>query len=60
MFLTELSFTDCSALYIIPLELVKNRKLHNENIFNFFEFVFTFSRFPNLKPRLLASVNFCH
>ena len=31
--LTEHSFTDCSALYRIPLELVKNRKLHNEKVF---------------------------
>ena len=29
-FLTEHPFTDRSALYRIPLELVKNRKLHNE------------------------------
>ena len=32
-FLTEHSFTDRSALYRIPLELVKNRKLHNEKLF---------------------------
>ena len=31
--LTEHSFTDRSALYRIPLELVKNRKLHNEKVF---------------------------
>ena len=33
LFLTEHSFTDRSALYRIPLELVKNRKLHNEKVF---------------------------
>ena len=32
-FLTEHPFTDCSALYRVPLELVKNRKLHNEMLF---------------------------
>ena len=32
-FLTEHPFTDRSALYRIPLELVKNRKLHNEMLF---------------------------
>ena len=31
--LTEHPFTDRSALYRIPLELVKNRKLHNEMLF---------------------------
>ena len=32
-YLTEHPFTDRSALYRIPLELVKNRKLHNEMLF---------------------------
>ena len=32
-YLTEHSFTDCSALYRIPLELLKNREKHNETIF---------------------------
>ena len=31
--LTEHPFTDRSDLYRIPLELVKNRKLHNEMLF---------------------------
>ena len=35
--LTEHSFTDCSALYIIFLELLKNRKQHNEILFTPFK-----------------------
>ena len=31
--LTEHSFTDCSALYRIPLELLKNMNQHNETLF---------------------------
>ena len=33
LILTEHPFTDRSALYRIALELVKNRKLHNEMLF---------------------------
>ena len=44
-FLTEHPFTDRSAMYRIPLELVKNRKLHNQNVF-FFEFAFDFLKIP--------------
>ena len=29
----DFPFNDCSTLYRIPLELVKNRKLHNEMLF---------------------------
>ena len=36
--LTEHLFTDCSASYRIPLELLKNMKQHNETLF--FEFAF--------------------
>ena len=57
--LTEHSFTDRSALYRIPLELVKNRKLHNEKVF-FWTFKRFFQDFTNSKPPLLAAVNFCH
>ena len=32
-FSTEHSFTDCTALYRIPLELLKNMKQHNEILF---------------------------
>ena len=31
--LTEHSFTHCSALYRIPLELLKNKEQHNETLF---------------------------
>ena len=57
--LTEHSFTDCSALYRIPLELLKNREQHNETLF-FRACVWPFLNSLNYKTRLLAAVNFCH
>ena len=57
--LTEHPFTDRSALYRIPLELVKNRKLHNEMLFFWVCFWF-FQDSTNFKTCLLAAVNFCH
>ena len=58
-YLTEHPFTDRSALYRIPLELVKNRKLHNEMLFFWVCFWF-FQDSTNFKTCLLAAVNFCH
>ena len=57
--LTEHPFTDRSALYRIPLELVKNRKLHNEMLFFWVCFWF-FQDSTNFKTCLFAAVNFCH
>ena len=50
--LTERPFTDRSALYRIPLELVKNRKLHNEMLFFFFEFVFDSFKIPQISKHV--------
>ena len=57
--LTEHPLTDRSALYRIPLELVKNRKLHDEMLFFWVCFWF-FQDSTNFKTCLLAAVNFCH
>ena len=59
LFLTEHSLTDCSDLYRIPLDLLKNREQHNEIIF-FRACFWSFQNSLNYKIRLLAAVNVCH
>ena len=57
--LTEDSFTHCSALSRIPLELLKNKEQHNETLFLRACF-YPFLNSLNCKTRLLAAVSFCH
>ena len=58
-YLTEHSFTDCSALYRIPVELLEKREQDNETQF-FRACLKPFLNSLNYKTRLLAAVNFFH
>ena len=55
--LTEHLFTHCSALYIIPLELLKNWEQHNETLF-FRACFWPFLNSLNYKTRLLLRSTF--